>query len=184
MYHETFRPERLEGDGMAREVTALRFSQLEKQVISAYATAEGITFSQAVRKGALALALGPGLDALRLVDVAAARPEDDTALLFSQFLDDFFRAQNKEALIVEEPIWTCQTPGRWYYDLAATAHKLAHDNELPVPRWALDEKYIAPKPYYAFDTEDPGFREYLHATTPREFRSHNLFLGENILRRV
>jgi hypothetical protein len=167
-----------------RNVTALRFSEHEREAISAYAQREGITFSQAVRKGAMNLALGPRHDALCLSDVAMAKPGDDITMTFSQFLDDFKYSKNKAALIKEEPKWAFVDPGRWYYDLAATAHKLSHDHGLPVPKWALDEKYIAPRPYYAFNTKDKEFRSYLRATTPREFRSHNLFLGENILSRM
>jgi hypothetical protein len=169
---------------MARDATALRFSAQEKQAILSYAQKEGITFSQAVRNGAMSLAVGPSLDALRLSDVAMALPEDDLALLFSQFLDDFRHSQNKVTLIKDEPVWAFREPGRWYFDLAATAHKLAHDNDLPVPRWALDTKYIAPEPLYAFNTENDNFREYLRATTPMEFISHNLFLGASILNRI
>ncbi|MCL1848001.1 MAG: hypothetical protein FWF91_08605 [Coriobacteriia bacterium] len=169
---------------MPRDVTALRFSEQEKQIITAYAQREGISFSQAVRKGAMTLALGPRPDAMRLADVAMAQPEDDVNMLFSQFLDDFKQAHNKEALIADEPVWMFSDPGRWYFDLAATAHKLAHDNDLPVPRWALDGGYIAPEPFFAFNTENEEFRDYLRTSTPREFISHNLFLGENILSRM
>jgi hypothetical protein len=169
---------------MVRSATALRFSDQEREAITTYAQREGITFSQAVRKGAMLLAVGPGLDALRLADVAMAQPEDDIVLLFSQFLDDFNHAENKAALIRDEPVWAFRNPNRWYFDLAATAHKLAHDNDLPVPRWALDKKYIAPEPFFAFGTTNSDFREYLRTTTPMEFQSHNLFLGENILSRM
>lgn len=118
-----------------------------------------------------------------LSDLAATVTIDEMKLAFGQFLDDFAHAHDKESLIADEPQWTSD-PGRWRYDFAAAAHKLAHDNNLAVPQWVLSDEYVAETPFYAFNTEDPEFQAYLRETTPREFQQRNLFLGENILKRA
>lgn len=167
---------------MKTKPIGIRFEQSEFDEIAAFAESRDLTFSEVVRRGALTYARDA--DASRLSLAQIAEMEGDTTLLFSQFLDDFRSAYDKRRLIEEEPRWKNKHESRWPYDFAATAHKLAHDNGLPVPAWALDDKYVAPEPYYAFDTQDPEFRAYLEQTTPREFKSHNLFLGENILSRA
>ncbi|MEG0302447.1 hypothetical protein [Gordonibacter sp.] len=169
---------------MKSKPIGIRFDPAELECIESFAKSHGVTFSEVVRKGAVAYVRDADADRLSLSEVASAGVGEDTTLLFSQFLDDFRHARDKARLIEKEPQWSGDNEGRWPYDLAATAHKLAHDHGLPVPAWALRDKYVAPEPFYAFNTQDPEFREYLEQTTPREFKSHNLFLGENILSRA
>lgn len=168
---------------MKTKPIGIRFEQEEHDLILAFAESSGETFSSVVRKAAVEYVARKQRTYLSLADLAENSSEVDMNLAFGQFLDDFKRADNKYSLIEKEPVWN-REPGRWKYDFAATAHKLAHDNGLPVPFWALDEQYIAPKPYFAFETKNPEFQDYLRKTTPREFKWHNLFLGENILTRA
>lgn len=169
---------------MKTQPIGIRFEQNEYDLIHSFAKREGLSFSDVVRKGAVAHVDPDASHAYRsLADLAKKSESEDITLAFGQFLDDFSHAKNKELLIEEEPVWPNKQT-RWYYDFAATAHKLAHDHEIPVPKWALEERYVAPEPLYAFDTENPEFQEYLRQTTPREFQWHNLFLGENVLKRA
>lgn len=169
---------------MKTQPIGIRFEQDEYDRIYAFAQRSGLTFSQVVRIGTLSYA---DPDYARnyqsLADIAADFNPETIELFFGQFLDDFKRACNKYVLIEDEPLWSLD-PGRWSYDFAATAHKLALDNNLPVPQWTLNEKYVADEPQYAFDTNNPQFQEYLRQTTPRAFQWHNLYLGENILSRA
>lgn len=169
---------------MKTKPIGIRFEQDEYDTISSYAASHGETFSEAVRKGAM-LYVAPDKEKgyESLAQLAKMGVDDTLRLRFGQFLDDFAHATDKEALISEEPQWA-GSPGRWRYDFAATAHKLAHDNGLPVPKWVLSDEYVSEMPFYAFDTQDPDFQDYLRKTTPREFQWHNLFLGENILERA
>ncbi|HIY84029.1 MAG TPA: hypothetical protein H9823_09325 [Candidatus Rubneribacter avistercoris] len=161
----------------------IRFEQEEFDKITACAKKSGRTFSDIVREGVMHyLEPDKAKGYLSLAALAAKAPVD-MELSFGQFLDDFAHAKDKAALIEEEPSWA-KPAGRWPYDFAATAHKLAHDNNLPVPQWVLKDDYVAPEAYYAFNTRNPEFQEYLRKTTPREFQWHNLFLGENILSRA
>lgn len=169
---------------MKTKPIGIRFEQNEYEVISAYAQIRSETFSDVVRKGAMTY-VDPdyGKGYLSLAQLAEKGDIDGLGLAFGQFLDDFKHAQNKKALIEDEPEWQSD-PGRWRYDFAAAAHKLAHDNNLPVPSWVLADSYVAETPYFAFDTDNPEFQKYLRETTPREYQWHNLFLGENILSRA
>lgn len=166
-----------------RKPTGIRFTDEEHAAVSAYAEKNGTSFSDVVRT-AVREYLDPdrGKGYLSLSDVASRG--GDTSLSFGQFLDDFAHASDKAALIADEPDWKPDEAGRWYYDLAATAHKLANDNGLAVPPWCLEDRYYPDEPQWAFDTEDPDFRTYLEEVTPREFRWHNLFLGPNVLQRA
>lgn len=169
---------------MKTKPIGIRFEQDEYDLVSEYARKHGETFSDVVRKGVVAyVSPDRGKGYLSLSQLAAQGNLPEMSLAFGQFLDDFAHASDKESLIAEEPIWQGD-PGRWRYDFAAAAHKLAHDNGIAVPQWVLGDEYVAQDPYYAFGTENPDFQEYLRSTTPREYQWHNLFLGENILSRA
>lgn len=166
-----------------RKPTGIRFTDNEYASIASYAADHGTSFSDVVRRATREF-VDPdqGKGYLSLAQVSQV--DDDIVLAFGQFLDDFAQAKNKFALISDEPSWSQEDAGRWYYDLAATAHKLANDNDLPVPKWCMEERYCPAEPLWAFDTKDPDFQAYLRSSTPREFRWHNLFLGPNILQRA
>lgn len=169
---------------MKTKPIGIRFEEGEYESISNFARQQGRSFSDVVREGAMRYVDPDKVKGYQsLADLAASPEAVDMSLHFGQFLDDFSHAENKVALIADEPVWT-RDPGRWRFDFAAAAHKLSHDNDLPVPRWALKDEYVAKTPFYAFDTTNPDFQAYLRETTPREYQWHNLFLGENILTRA
>ena len=121
---------------------------------------------------------------LTVQEVAARYSREDEYYLFGQFLDDFQNEEhNKYALIKDEPQYK-EDMELFSCILAATVHKLANDNSLPVPQWVYDKKYIMPDPVYAFDTHIAEFRSHLENTSPVEFKQRNLLLGDNILSRV
>ena len=161
----------------------IRFEQEEYEKIERYARKNGLTFSDVVREGALSLVDPDRSKKYRSLAQLAHEGAPDMTLAFSQFLDDFSHASDRQALIADEPSWNTAS-GRWFYGFAATAHKLAHGNHLPAPSWVLKDEYVAPEPLYAHDTKNLEFQKHLRETTPREFQWHNLFLGENILSRA
>ena len=122
---------------------------------------------------------------LSIKDVSEQLYSEDEKLLYGQFLDDFYHEESSEGrynLIKDEPnfindkeIFMCI--------LAGTAQKLANDYSLDTPKWVFDEKYILKKVYYTLNTKNPKFQEYLRETTPLEYKSRNLFVGETILDR-
>ena len=166
-----------------RKPTGIRFTDDEHAAVTAYAADHGTSFSDVVRQAVreyLDPDRGKGYRSLAQI----ADDGGDVGLSFGQFLDDFAHAREKAPLIADEPTWSPDEAGRWYYDFAAAAHKLANDNGLPVPPWCIEDRYCPEEPRWAFDTEDPEFRAYLRESTPREYRWHNLFLGPNVLKRA
>lgn len=116
-------------------------------------------------------------------DVLVMTKETDFIYALSVFLDEFERSDNKEILILEEPL---ETIG---YDkersiLAAVAHKLANENNIKVPDWVFKIEYILKQPYFQFDTKNKEYQEYLIQKSPIEFRQRNIYVDENALVRV
>lgn len=164
--------------------TGIRFSDKDYAMIARYASDNKISISEVVRQAIYSYIYPDyGKGYLSLFDLSLLDHECDMNLYFSQFLDDFSHAIEKSALIEEEPSWNFKKAGRWYYAFAAAAHKLADDNNLPVPSWCLKDEYFPDKEYYAFDSHDDDFKAYLRTSTPKEYRWRNLFLGPNILER-
>lgn len=122
---------------------------------------------------------------LTIKDVVKQFPLEDEELLFGQFLDDFYRevdAQNRFNMIKDEPDFD-ETNVIFMCILAGTAEKLANDYGLEIPKWALDERYVMQNMYYAFDTKNREFQDYLMRTTPQEFKRRNLIVGDTLLER-
>jgi hypothetical protein len=121
---------------------------------------------------------------LSLKELAKKYSAEDEHYLFGQFLDDFRNEKtDKYSLIKDEPpakngmeLFACI--------LAATAHKLANDNGLPVPDWVWKNRYISSKAEYAFDTGIEDYKRHLELTSPAEFTTRNLFFGDNIISRI
>ncbi|MDR2571611.1 MAG: hypothetical protein LBD23_15150 [Oscillospiraceae bacterium] len=118
-------------------------------------------------------------DNLYLAKVASS---SNLKLSIGQFLDDFRRAENKYALIIDEPV---DSPDMLTMCLLASiAHKLANDNGIEPPQWVFRPLYILPLPVYAHNTKNVEFQKYLAATSPPEFAERNIFYGANVIARV
>jgi hypothetical protein len=68
--------------------------------------------------------------------------------------------------------------------LAATAHKLANDNDLSVPTWVFEPIYTMPIPVFSHDTKNSEYQEFLKNDAPYEFASRNIFYSSSVLERV
>ena len=101
------------------------------------------------------------------------------------FLDDFYECdfEDKTLALQREPILGILDRVE-YCKLAAAAHKLANDYNLPIPSWISKEEYIMPHPVYAFDSNDAKIHKLLLDVTPVEYKIRNLFLGPGVLMRV
>lgn len=102
------------------------------------------------------------------------------------FLDGFYAADNHERfeLIKDEPDFYEGVDHFYYCDVAAIAHKLANDYQLPVPEWVHDNKYILQEPHYELDTKNEELRNYYREVSPYEFKIRNIFVDTNALNRV
>ena len=122
---------------------------------------------------------------MKISEVPSFAEETDYIFSINTFLDEFYHAEHSEraGLLADEPEKGILDE-RQYCSLAAAAHKLANDYNLPVPAWAMQEKYKMPYPVYAFNAEDKDDRELLRTVTPDEYKARNLYLGSKILKRV
>ena len=122
---------------------------------------------------------------MKISEVPNVSEEHDYIFAVCTFLDEFYEAAHNEKsfLLADEPATGILEP-KQYCNLAAAAHKLANDYHLPVPAWAMQEKYTMPYPVYAFNAENNDDRELLKMTSPNEYKVRNLYLGANILKRV
>lgn len=122
---------------------------------------------------------------MKISDIPNVSAEYDFIFALCTFLDEFYtsNANEKLDLIMDEPISDLLDEYQ-ICSLAATAHKLASDNGISIPEWALSEKYIMPYPVFAFNTDDKEYQEILKTNTPYEFKVKNLYLGANVLKRV
>ncbi len=125
------------------------------------------------------------MERISIKDIIALSENNDKTLLYGQFLDDFYyekEKENKYNLIKDEPAHM-QGEDVFMCMLACAAHKLARDYGLKIPDWVMKSKYVLKKKYYAFDTKNKEYQEYLEKTTPEEYRSRNLMLGDTVLER-
>jgi len=106
-------------------------------------------------------------------------------LQFGDFLDSFYRATDKEKVeMLANPPNDMAKP-EYVPFLAATAHKLADDFDLPPPEWVFDERCYLPgnKPHFACNAKG-NLRLWFMYKSPSEFKHRNLFVDENVLSRV
>jgi len=125
---------------------------------------------------------------LSLTDVIS---HEDFILALCLFLDEFKRSNRKQHMISQPP-----TPDRPSGGpkstakrenlcvLAATAHKLANDNDLEVPNWVFEPQYKMPTPVFAFNTTNKEYQAFLIADTPPEFAEKNIYHGASAIERV
>lgn len=123
---------------------------------------------------------GPRL--IRIYDAVILSSPDTEALYFGQFLDDFYRSEDRYSLISEEPPYDANKQ-LFLCKMAATAHKLANDYNLSVPAWVSKDIYIYEGVYYSFGSGNLEIQNFLEETTPDEFKQRNLFVGDSALKR-
>lgn len=113
--------------------------------------------------------------------------DDNTQrLFFGDFLDEFYRVSDKKdkmAMLEAEPEFN-NTENKFMVEIAAAVHKLSDDNNIPAPPWVFEKKYYSDSPIFAFDTKNKKYQDFLINTSPDEYASRNIFLGDNVLRRV
>ena len=107
--------------------------------------------------------------------------ESDFTLDYCQFLDDFRKSGNKRAM-VEHPPKEGHSEERLAF-LAAVVETLAEESEIAVPMWAVGVGAIE-RPVYAFDTDNPRFREYLENESLPHFAKRGIYLGPNVMKRA
>ncbi len=109
----------------------------------------------------------------------------DFYISLGNFLDAFYRSNDieRELCIEREPA-NYSIPINQKAFLAATVHKLANDFNLDVPSWVFKKDYYSYNEPY-FDCNAKGnLRKLFLYKSPIEFKHRNIFVDENVLRRV
>ncbi|HEU0202550.1 MAG TPA: hypothetical protein VFR86_19230 [Burkholderiaceae bacterium] len=106
------------------------------------------------------------------------------ALSWREFLDEFYWAPSPQALAAEPRNLRQRFADDGYADafLAAIAAHLARAHGWTIPAWALAEKRIASRPFFALRSRK-GWALLLQES-PAEFRARNLFVTANVLSRA
>lgn len=112
---------------------------------------------------------------------------EDFYLLLGDFLDEFYGASNEKKIlmITEKPTDSAlNTSTEYLCFAAATTHKLANDYQLAVPDWVFDKRfYMKEKPFFACGARG-NLRLLFMYKAPAEFKHRNMFVDENVLKRV
>ena len=105
-------------------------------------------------------------------------------IYFGDWLDEFYRNPHslKQLMIDKEPIYN-QKDSVFMSYIASTVEYLANKNNLNIPAWVNDKKYVYDGIYYAGDTRIKEYQNYLKDNSPAEFSKRNLYVGDNILKR-
>ena len=118
-------------------------------------------------------------DNLSLAKVASS---NNIKLSIGQFLDDYRYADDKYALIEDEPANSANIVILSL--MASIAHKLANDSGFEPPKWVFRPLYFMPAPIFAHGTLNTDYQKYLIETSPPEFAQRNIYYGANVIARV
>jgi len=121
---------------------------------------------------------------MKISDIPEKSQKTSFINAFGTFLDHFYHHEGIRTLLIQDEPRKNNLSDSEYCLLAATAHKLANDYNLPVPQWVMGKEFIMPYDYYAFNTRNKEFQDALRATTPIEFSIKKLFMCSNVLSRA
>ena len=111
----------------------------------------------------------------------------DYYLWLGDFLDEFYRSEQsvRQKMIDMPPMGSALKNKQEHLSFtAATAHKLANDYGLVVPKWVFEEQYFMKSaPFFACRAKG-DLRLLFMYKSPAEFKHRNLFVDENVLSRV
>ena len=108
----------------------------------------------------------------------------DFYLCLGDFLDEFYCSDNnnRQAMINEAPEFSIPKENLAY--LASAVHKLANDYGIDVPNWVFEPQcYLRDKPFFGCNAKG-NLRLLFMYKSPIEFKHRNLFVDENVLKRV
>jgi hypothetical protein len=108
----------------------------------------------------------------------------DFHLCLGDFLDEFYRVGNdvRKTMLDVSPDFSI--PREYLAYLASSVHKLANDYGLRTPDWVFDERcYLRDKPFFGCGAKG-NLRLLFMYKSPAEFKHRNIFVDENVLKRV
>jgi hypothetical protein len=107
-------------------------------------------------------------------------------LALGSFLDEFYLADTatRQLMIDSRPADSAwENPPELLAYAASTAHKLANDYQLTVPAWVFEKRFYLAKPFFGCKARG-NLRLLFMYISPTEFKHRNLFVDENVLKRV
>ncbi|MBQ9406996.1 MAG: hypothetical protein IJU37_09735 [Desulfovibrio sp.] len=116
-----------------------------------------------------------------LCAVALAEDENSRSLLWREWLDTFYLAERRLALLQREPPMTHTV---WDALLAASVAWLARKSGLPTPLWARATRRRASQPWWGGCDPLSRYARIQQLLAPPEFLTRNLFVSASILYRA
>lgn len=113
----------------------------------------------------------------------------DCTIKPGDFLDQI-RFEHKQDLLpadwFDEPLSENISFTEWWRAswIVACFHQLCLEFDMRVPHWILNRKWVLDKPYWANDTTNDNLRVILLCESPYPFRSRNIYVDKNVMKRV
>jgi len=103
--------------------------------------------------------------------------------LLADFIDEFNRADmaKKQQMVKRFPFEKITDKKNAAY-IAAAVEELCYINNMDIPEWVFDKKYRLKEPFFVGGLE--SLKAFLIAESPVSFRRRNIFVSENVLKRV
>lgn len=108
----------------------------------------------------------------------------DFYLCLGDFLDEFYHVDDAARILMLHAIPDFNLSGEHLAFLASTVHKLANDYGMRPPKWVFDKRcYLRDTPFFGCHAKG-NLRLLFMYKSPAEFKHRNLFVDENVLKRV
>lgn len=101
----------------------------------------------------------------------------------ANFIDEFNRSsrEKKQKMVEEFPFKGIKNKKYAAY-IAAMVEELCFTNNIDIPEWVFDKKYSLKEPFFVGGLE--SIKAFLIVESPLPFRRRNIFVSENVLKRV
>lgn len=108
---------------------------------------------------------------------------DEIRFLLANFIDEFNRSSiEKKQTMVEKFPFKGITDKKYAAYIAAVVEELCFTNNIDIPDWVFDKKYSLKEPFFVGGLE--SLKAFLIVESPLPFRRRNIFVSENVLKRV
>jgi hypothetical protein len=108
---------------------------------------------------------------------------DEIRFLLANFIDEFNRSsiEKKQKMVKKFPFKGI-TDKKYAAYIAAMVEELCFTNDIDIPEWVFDKKYSLKEPFFVGGLE--SLKAFLIVESPLPFRRRNIFVSENVLKRV
>jgi hypothetical protein len=108
---------------------------------------------------------------------------ENIRFLLANFIDEFNRSslEQKQKMVEKFPFKGIKDKKYAAY-IAAMVEELCFTNNIDIPDWVFDKKYSLKEPFFVGGLE--SIKAILIVESPLPFRRRNIFVSENVLKRV